>query len=165
MPPKRHPRRPRPRSSSLTVGPDRSLSVRRCGDRRTRATRCYGSAACGARTPRRVCRAAAAREVDKGVDVIQLEDGLAIDVYVIVSTASGSRKSRTPAGDGQVRGRAIVNVPVVQVNVNVQGVARAFLHSDGVKVRCHGRFSSARSSQPTWLAANHEEVTPQRLPV
>jgi uncharacterized alkaline shock family protein YloU len=61
--------------------------------------------------------------VARGVEVVQVEDGLRIDVYVIVQY--GIRISEVAHNLQEAVKFAVersVNVPVAQVNVNVQGV-------------------------------------------
>ena len=60
---------------------------------------------------------------DRGVEVLEVEDGLGIDVYVIVQY--GIRISEVAHNLQEAVKFAVeraVNVPVVEVNVNVQGV-------------------------------------------
>jgi len=61
--------------------------------------------------------------VDRGVEVVDMEGGLAIDVFVIVQY--GIRISEVAHNLQQAVKFAVersVNVPVARVNVNVQGV-------------------------------------------
>ena len=61
--------------------------------------------------------------VDKGVDVVQLEEGLAIDVYVIVQYGIRiSEVAHNLQETVKFEVERSVNVPVLKVNVNVQGV-------------------------------------------
>jgi uncharacterized alkaline shock family protein YloU len=61
--------------------------------------------------------------VDKGVDVIQAEDGLVVDVYVIVQYGIRiSEVAHNLQETVKFEVERSVNVPVVMVNVNVQGV-------------------------------------------
>jgi uncharacterized alkaline shock family protein YloU len=85
---------------------------------------CYGIAGMAARGLRDGFAELLRREnVDRGVEVVELEGGLAIDVYVIVQY--GIRISEVAHNLQQTvrfEVERAVNVPVVQVNVNVQGV-------------------------------------------
>jgi len=61
--------------------------------------------------------------VDRGVEVVEAEEGLVIDVYVIVQY--GIRISEVAHNLQETVTFEVersVNVPVIQVNVNVQGV-------------------------------------------
>ena len=61
--------------------------------------------------------------VDKGVDVVQVDEGLAIDVYVIVQYGIRiSEVAHNLQESVKFEVERSVNVPVVKVNVNVQGV-------------------------------------------
>jgi uncharacterized alkaline shock family protein YloU len=88
------------------------------------ATRCYGISGMAGRGLRDGVAVLLRREnVDRGVEVVESEGGLAIDVYVIVQY--GVRISEVAHNLQQTVKFEVersVNVPVVQVNVNVQGV-------------------------------------------
>ena len=88
------------------------------------ALRCYGIAGMAARGLRDGVAELLRREsVDRGVEVIEAEGGLAIDVFVIVQY--GIRISEVAHNLQQAVKFEVersVNAPVVQVNVNVQGV-------------------------------------------
>jgi len=88
------------------------------------AMRCYGISGTAARGLRDGFAELLRREnVDKGVDVVQLEDGLAIDVYVIVQYGIRiSEVAHNLQETVKFEVERSVNVPVVKVNVNVQGV-------------------------------------------
>jgi uncharacterized alkaline shock family protein YloU len=61
--------------------------------------------------------------VDRGVEVLELEGGLAIDVYVIVQYGIRiSEVAHNLQETVKFEVERSVNVPVVEVNVNVQGV-------------------------------------------
>jgi uncharacterized alkaline shock family protein YloU len=61
--------------------------------------------------------------VDKGVDVLQADDGLIVDVYVIVQYGIRiSEVAHNLQETVKFEVERSVNVPVVKVNVNVQGV-------------------------------------------
>jgi len=85
---------------------------------------CYGITGMAARGLRDGVAELLRREsVDRGVEVVEVEGGLAIDVYVIVQygiriTEVAHNLQETVSFEVE---RA-VNVPVVEVNVNVQGV-------------------------------------------
>jgi uncharacterized alkaline shock family protein YloU len=85
---------------------------------------CYGITGMAARGLRDGVAELLRREsVDRGVEVIEVEGGLAIDVFVIVQygiriTEVAHNLQETVRFEVE---RA-VNVPVVEVNVNVQGV-------------------------------------------
>jgi uncharacterized alkaline shock family protein YloU len=85
---------------------------------------CYGITGMAARGLRDGVAELLRREsVDRGVEVAEVEGGLAIDVYVIVQygiriTEVAHNLQETVRFEVE---RA-VNVPVVEVNVNVQGV-------------------------------------------
>ncbi|TMD71772.1 MAG: Asp23/Gls24 family envelope stress response protein [Chloroflexi bacterium] len=86
------------------VGPHRGLSV--CGGRRDGF----------AELLRR-------ENVDKGVDVVQADDALVIDVYVIVQYGIRiSEVAHNLQETVKFEVERSVNVPVLKVNVNVQGV-------------------------------------------
>jgi uncharacterized alkaline shock family protein YloU len=89
------------------------------------ATRCYGISGMAGRGLRDGFAELLRREnVDKGVDVVQVEDsGLAIDVYVIVQYGIRiSEVAHNLQETVKFEVERSVNVPVVKVNVNVQGV-------------------------------------------
>jgi uncharacterized alkaline shock family protein YloU len=85
---------------------------------------CYGIAGMAARGLRDGFAELLRREnVDRGVEVVEVEGGLAIDVFVIVQY--GIRISEVAHNLQQTvrfEVERAVNVPVVLVNVNVQGV-------------------------------------------
>ncbi len=61
--------------------------------------------------------------VDRGTDVVEVDGGLAIDLYVIVQY--GMRISEVAHNIQETvkfEVERAVNVPVVEVNVNIQGV-------------------------------------------
>jgi len=61
--------------------------------------------------------------VDRGVDVTEVEGGLSIDLYVIVQYGMRILEvAHNLQETVQFEVERSVNVPVVQVNVNVQGV-------------------------------------------
>ena len=88
------------------------------------AMRCYGISGMAGRGLRDGFAELLRREnVDKGVDVEQTEEGLVIDVYVIVQygiriTEVAHNLQETVKFEVE----RSVNVPIVRVNVNVQGV-------------------------------------------
>jgi len=88
------------------------------------ATGCYGITGTAGRGLRDGFAELLRREnVDKGVDVVQMDDGLVIDVYVIVQygiriTEVAHNLQETVKFEVE----RSVNVPVLRVNVNVQGV-------------------------------------------
>ncbi|MGH7762840.1 MAG: Asp23/Gls24 family envelope stress response protein [Candidatus Dormibacteraceae bacterium] len=88
------------------------------------AMRCYGISGMAGRGLRDGVAVLLRREnVDRGVVVVESEGGLAIDVFVIVQygvriTEVAHNLQQTVKFDVE----RSVNVPVVQVNVNVQGV-------------------------------------------
>lgn len=88
------------------------------------AMRCYGISGMAGRGLRDGFAELLRREnVDRGVDVVGVDEGLAIDVFVIVQY--GVRISEVAHNLQQTVKFEVersVNVPVVQVNVNVQGV-------------------------------------------
>ena len=88
------------------------------------AMRCYGISGMAGRGLRDGFAELLRREnVDKGVDVVQLEDGLAIDVYVIVQYGIRiSEVAHNLQETVKFEVERSVNVPVTKVNVNVQGV-------------------------------------------
>jgi uncharacterized alkaline shock family protein YloU len=85
---------------------------------------CYGITGMAARGLRDGVAELLRREsVDRGVEVVEVEGGLAIDIFVIVQygiriTEVAHNLQETVRFEVE---RA-VNVPVVEVNVNVQGV-------------------------------------------
>jgi uncharacterized alkaline shock family protein YloU len=85
---------------------------------------CYGITGMAARGLRDGFAELLRREnVDRGVEVLEVEDGLAIDVFVIVQY--GIRISEVAHNLQQTvkfEVERAVNVPVARVNVNVQGV-------------------------------------------
>ena len=85
---------------------------------------CYGIAGMAARGLRDGFAELLRREnADRGVEVVEIEGGLEIDVFVIVQY--GIRISEVAHNLQQTvkfEVERAVNVPVVQVNVNVQGV-------------------------------------------
>ena len=88
------------------------------------ALRCYGIMGMAARGLRDGFAELLRREnVDRGVEVVEVDGGLAIDVFVIVQY--GLRISEVAHNLQEAVRFEVersVNVPVVQVNVNVQGV-------------------------------------------
>jgi len=88
------------------------------------ATRCYGISGMAARGLRDGFAELLRREnVDKGVDVEQADEGLVIDVYVIVQYGIRiSEVAHNLQETVKFEVERSVNVPVVKVNVNVQGV-------------------------------------------
>ena len=88
------------------------------------ATRCYGISGMAGRGLRDGFAELLRREnVDKGVDVVQAEEGLVIDVYVIVQYGIRiSEVAHNLQDTVKFEVERSVNVPVVKVNVNVQGV-------------------------------------------
>ncbi len=88
------------------------------------ALRCYGISGMAARGLRDGFAELLRREhVDKGVDVVGVDDGLVIDVFVIVQygiriTEVAHNLQETVKFEVE----RSVNVPVLKVNVNVQGV-------------------------------------------
>src|SRR6267142_6313137 len=88
------------------------------------ALRCYGITGMAARGLRDGVAELLRREnVDRGVEVISVEGGLGIDVFVIVQY--GIRISEVAHNLQQAVKFEVersVNVPVAHVNVNVQGV-------------------------------------------
>lgn len=88
------------------------------------ALRCYGITGMAARGLRDGVAELLRREsVDRGVEVVETDGGLAIDVFVIVQY--GIRISEVAHNLQEAVKFEVersVNVPVVQVNVNVQGV-------------------------------------------
>ncbi len=88
------------------------------------AMRCYGISGMAALGLRDGFAELLRREnVDKGVDVVQLDDGLAIDVYVIVQYGIRiSEVAHNLQETVKFEVERSVGVPVTKVNVNVQGV-------------------------------------------
>jgi uncharacterized alkaline shock family protein YloU len=88
------------------------------------ALRCYGIAGMSARGLRDGFAELLHRDsVDRGVEVMETEGGLAIDIYVIIQY--GIRITEVAHNLQQAVKFAVersVNVPVLEVNVNVQGV-------------------------------------------
>jgi uncharacterized alkaline shock family protein YloU len=88
------------------------------------ALRCYGIAGMSARGLRDGFAELLHREsVDRGVEVMETEGGLAIDIYVIIQY--GIRITEVAHNLQRAVKFAVersVNVPVLEVNVNVQGV-------------------------------------------
>ncbi len=88
------------------------------------ALRCYGIMGMAARGLRDGFAELLRREnVDRGVEVVEVDGGLAIDVFVIVQY--GIRISEVAHNLQEAVRFEVersVNVPVVKVNVNVQGV-------------------------------------------
>jgi uncharacterized alkaline shock family protein YloU len=88
------------------------------------ATRCYGISGMAGRGLRDGFAELLRREnVDKGVDVVQTDEGLVIDVYVIVQygiriTEVAHNLQETVKFEVE----RSVGVPIIRVNVNVQGV-------------------------------------------
>jgi uncharacterized alkaline shock family protein YloU len=88
------------------------------------ATRCYGISGMAGRGLRDGFAELLRREnVDKGVDVVQTDEGLVVDVYVIVQygiriTEVAHNLQETVKFEVE----RSVGVPIVRVNVNVQGV-------------------------------------------
>ena len=85
---------------------------------------CYGIAGMAARGLRDgVAELLHRGNVDRGVDVVEVEGGLAIDVFVIVQY--GIRISEVAHNLQETLKFEVersVGVPIVEVNVNVQGV-------------------------------------------
>jgi uncharacterized alkaline shock family protein YloU len=88
------------------------------------AIRCYGISGMAGRGLRDGFAELLRREnVDRGVDVIEAEGGLAIDVFVIVQYGVRiSEVARKLQDTVRFEVERSVNVPVVKVNVNVLGV-------------------------------------------
>ena len=88
------------------------------------ALRCYGIAGMSARGMRDGFAELLRREnVDRGVEVSEVEGGLAIDVYVVIQY--GIRITEVAHNLQEAVKFAVersVDVPVMEVNVNVQGV-------------------------------------------
>ena len=88
------------------------------------ASRCYGISGMAARGLRDGFAELLRREnVDRGVDVVPADGGLAIDVYVIVQYGVRiSEVAHNLQETVKFEVERSVGVSVVQVNVNVQGV-------------------------------------------
>ncbi|HUY74970.1 MAG TPA: Asp23/Gls24 family envelope stress response protein [Candidatus Dormibacteraeota bacterium] len=88
------------------------------------AMRCYGISGMAGRGLRDGMAVLLRREnVDRGVDVVESEGGLAIDIYVIVQYGVRiSEVAHNLQETVKFEVERSVNVPVTQVNVNVQGV-------------------------------------------
>ncbi|TMC98061.1 MAG: Asp23/Gls24 family envelope stress response protein [Chloroflexi bacterium] len=88
------------------------------------ALRCYGVSGMAARGLRDGVAELLRREsVDRGTDVLEVDGGLAIDLYVIVQYGMRiSEVAHNLQETVKFEVERAVNVPVVQVNVNVQGV-------------------------------------------
>jgi uncharacterized alkaline shock family protein YloU len=88
------------------------------------ALRCYGVSGMAARGLRDGVAELVRREsVDRGVEVIEVEGGLSIDLYVIVQYGMRiSEVAHNLQETVKFDVERAVNVPVIEVNVNVQGV-------------------------------------------
>jgi uncharacterized alkaline shock family protein YloU len=88
------------------------------------ALRCYGVSGMAARGLRDGVAELLRREsVDRGTDVVEVEGGLAIDLYVIVQYGMRiSEVAHNLQETVKFEVERAVSVPVGQVNVNVQGV-------------------------------------------
>lgn len=88
------------------------------------AMHCYGISGMAGRGLREGFAELLRREnVDKGVDVVQVDEALVIDVYVIVQYGMRiSEVAHNLQETVKFEVERSVNVPVLQVNVNVQGV-------------------------------------------
>jgi len=88
------------------------------------AMRCYGISGMAGRGLRDGVAVLLRREnVDRGVDVVESDGGLAIDIYVIVQYGVRiSEVAHNLQETVKFEVERSVNVPVRQVNVNVQGV-------------------------------------------
>jgi uncharacterized alkaline shock family protein YloU len=88
------------------------------------ALRCYGVSGMAARGLRDGVAELLRREsVDRGTDVVEVDGGLAIDLYVIVQYGMRiSEVAHNLQETVKFEVERAVNVPVVEVNVNVQGV-------------------------------------------
>ena len=88
------------------------------------ALRCYGIAGMAGRGLRDGFAELLHREsVDRGVDVVEIDGGLVIDVYVVIQY--GIRITEVAHNLQEAVKFAVersVKVPVLEVNVNVQGV-------------------------------------------
>ncbi len=85
---------------------------------------CYGVSGMAARGLRDgVAELLRRKDVDRGVEVLEVEGGLAIDLYVIVQYGMRiSEVAHNLQETVKFEVERAVNVPVVEVNVNVQGV-------------------------------------------
>ncbi len=85
---------------------------------------CYGISGMAARGLRDGVAELLRREsVDRGVEVVEVQGGLAIDLYVIVQYGMRiSEVAHNLQETVKFEVERAVNVPVVEVNVNVQGV-------------------------------------------
>jgi uncharacterized alkaline shock family protein YloU len=85
---------------------------------------CYGVSGMAARGLRDGVAALLRREdVDRGVEVVEVEGGLVIDMYVIVQYGMRiSELAHNLQETVKFEVERAVNVPVLEVNVNVQGV-------------------------------------------
>lgn len=85
---------------------------------------CYGISGMAARGLRDGFAELLRREsVDRGVEVVEVQGGLAIDLYVIVQYGMRiSEVAHNLQETVKFEVERAVNVPVVEVNVNVQGV-------------------------------------------
>jgi uncharacterized alkaline shock family protein YloU len=88
------------------------------------ALSCYGVSGMAARGLRDGVAELLRRDnVDRGVEVVEVEGGLAIDLYVIVQYGMRiSEVAHNLQETVKFEVERAVNVPVVEVNVNVQGV-------------------------------------------
>jgi uncharacterized alkaline shock family protein YloU len=88
------------------------------------ALRCYGISGMAGRGLRDGFAELLRREnVDKGVDVVQGDEGLVIDVYVIVQYGMRiTEVAHNLQETVKFEVERAVNVPVQKINVNVQGV-------------------------------------------
>ena len=88
------------------------------------AIRCYGISGMAGRGLRDGFAELLRREhVDKGVDVVQGDEGLVIDVYVIVQYGMRiTEVAHNLQETVKFEVERAVNVPVQKINVNVQGV-------------------------------------------
>src|SRR6202162_115447 len=88
------------------------------------ATGCYGIAGMAARGLRDgVAELLHRGNVDRGVDVVEVEDGLVIDIFVIVQYGIRiSEVAHNLQETVKFEVERSVGVPIVEVNVNVQGV-------------------------------------------
>ena len=88
------------------------------------ATRCYGVSGMAARGLRDGVAELLRREsVDRGVEVVEVDGGLAIDIFVIVQYGMRiSEVAHNLQESVKFEVERAVNVPVMEVNVNVQGV-------------------------------------------
>ena len=85
---------------------------------------CYGVSGMAARGLRDgVAELLRRKDVDRGVEVLEVQGGLAIDLYVIVQYGMRiSEVAHNLQETVKFEVERAVNVPVVEVNVNVQGV-------------------------------------------